>query len=1591
MFESRLMFRGVVRLWTCLSCVLLSPLVAVAIGPAGTKGIDSRVISAASGNELAPAVAFGGEVALIAWEYAYSADDHDVWFAPVNAYGIPLGYSIYVATSTRWEGAPAVAYSGNSGNFLVVWEEVNPEGDWDVLGRLYESNGTAASDVLEIAVGTSGQRKPAVAWGDDTWLVVWEHLVTAEPLSNDLRARRLGDDGTVSRLELVIASGGADESAPAVAWGGSRFLVAWQEAAADEYDIAARTVASTGDLGSPATLANWEYDQIRPSLAYSPEDGSFLVVWEDHHWGWGEDWDIYARRVNAEGSVVGGLVGISWEGGGPRTAPAVAYDSGNAEYQVVWEYDAIGRNRDLYRRRVSPGGILLGAEVALAELTVEETSPAVAGDGRFGYLVAWEDLRNAAVSGRDLYAEFVEQFRLSGRVYAGTVGDTSLPLPGVTVRLHCSGNQGVLETLVDSTTTDPEGWWGLPVTAACDFHELWMVNPEYHLPDDATSVGGEVLSPTWIEYAVPLRGKILTGNRFFTVSQDPVPEPWANFSPSGWWTSSLVAPVTVQISDVGSGLDVSTAEHRVSRDGGTGWTAWSAASCSGSDGSNGPETVSADVTFEGDNGTDYLVQFAISDLAMQPSESPVYPVKVDTTPPVNPPSVESNLSTSTWYGDSDITLSWQPGTDATSGVAGYSFLWSTSASTFPDASVDDQDNHIEDTIPGDGQTWYFHLRTVDQAGNAAGDAIRTGPYWLDTARPTNPASITCSPLPGVWTASSTVSCSWDAGADGASGVGGYSYLWNTSPSTVPDVGIDTTQLSAGSPILASGLWYFHLRTVDAVGNPAATAVHRGPFKIDRDPPSSSVNPLAANQATTPFPVSWGGSDGAGSGITSYDIRIEDLTAGTTETHTRGSTSEYFTGERGHTYLFSSRARDLVGNLEAYPAAGGDALTTVGASIPIRVRNQSGSGVSGAKVYHNGSYVGVTDGSGLRYVPGGLVGDTVAAIHEVYEHPATKPHHGSYGSGNWAWRAYQTSWAFNTAGDPQLHSITGTSEQVLTVRADQPLIGIHHITAIEFDASVHFTNTENALPMAAAHLYDATDGQMIFEINEVFDNGVRWVGCDMQIHASNSGRANAHRAGMEGPSAQHINLNRANPALGWATTAGSQVIVHEWGHYGMGLYDEYLDRSGQEGTGAYCAKNRGTVAFASRSSIMDRDASEFCSRVDPNHEHMTNTQHDKETGGESTWESIKEEFTDSQNPPRWVLQTPDDRGAIMPGPTAIPVELVKVYGTDANTGACQPFQLTVSRSDGTAAKGATVNLITSLGMLPQGLVRQNGTMSVVGARIGDFALARVDDEIGFTELTFCAATSISLLAPSGPGVSLSIAAVDGDTLEIAIFGGELAIPPTAARLVQEGAEPVDLSPAWDAARSAWVATVDLNSALERTGHVDVRFEDGGAIVAADIETFTILPLSTSADNTRLMSDDGGLELVVPAASLDSEAWVTIHSTDMGASTQGDLRRVGRAYGVHVSSQQESFDPPAVVNLRWDAVASDGIDRRTIQLHRWNAVSQTWELVGGTANPEHDIVSVEVDQFSVFGALGKLSGIFEDGFESGDTTEWSSTVP
>jgi hypothetical protein len=109
---------------------------------------------------------------------------------------------------------------------------------------------------------------------------------------------------------------------------------------------------------------------------------------------------------------------------------------------------------------------------------------------------------------------------LQGHVYEGEAGDQSTPLQGVTVAVYgASGSYPTAGTFIRDATTDAAGWYGIEVYD----DDIFLYDHVYLLetdPDGTTSVGATTVSGTvrtenWIEYAFPLDGKTLTGNKFW--------------------------------------------------------------------------------------------------------------------------------------------------------------------------------------------------------------------------------------------------------------------------------------------------------------------------------------------------------------------------------------------------------------------------------------------------------------------------------------------------------------------------------------------------------------------------------------------------------------------------------------------------------------------------------------------------------------------------------------------------------------------------------------------------------------------------------------------------------------------------------------------------------------------------------------------------------------------------------------------------------------------------------------------------------------------------------------------------------------------
>jgi hypothetical protein len=139
----------------------------------------------------------------------------------------------------------------------------------------------------------------------------------------------------------------------------------------------------------------------------------------------------------------------------------------------------------------------------------------------------------------------------------------------------------------------------------------------------------------------------------------------------------------------------------------------------------------------------------------------------------------------------------------------------------------------------------------------------------------------------------------------------------------------TTQMSAiFTGTIGGHTYYFRSRARDCVGNIESYPSGNGDTYtiVDASPPSSSASsPL--NASTPQFVVTWSGSD-SGSGLSSYDVQYRDGSSGvwTDLIINTTQTSLVFSGQLGHTYYFQTRARDRLGNVEAYPGGNGDTTT-----------------------------------------------------------------------------------------------------------------------------------------------------------------------------------------------------------------------------------------------------------------------------------------------------------------------------------------------------------------------------------------------------------------------------------------------------------------------------------------------------------------------------------------------------------------------------------------------------------------------------------------------------------------------------------------
>jgi len=125
-----------------------------------------------------------------------------------------------------------------------------------------------------------------------------------------------------------------------------------------------------------------------------------------------------------------------------------------------------------------------------------------------------------------------------------------------------------------------------------------------------------------------------------------------------------------------------------------------------------------------------------------------------------------------------------------------------------------------------------------------------------------------------------------------------------------------------------------------------------------------------------------------------------------------------------------------------------------------------------------------------------------------------------------------------------------------------------VVSVEWDIenTDYYERLVRGLKKASRKLYDATDGQAYFHKIAIYDEKDHWYDCDVRVYDETNYRAATKADGIFKTanliSHQQIKMGRTDK---WGTYPGdgtwSGSLIHEFGHYAFGFYDEYLTGDG----------------------------------------------------------------------------------------------------------------------------------------------------------------------------------------------------------------------------------------------------------------------------------------------------------------------------------------------------------------------------------------------------------------------------------------------
>lgn len=376
--------------------------------PLVPEGTQYALAGNPRGDQLAPSLAFRANGGCLVWHDNLTDGDG----FGISARRLSGQLSGLSSLRVNQEGAgdqenPQVAILSDGGN-LIVWQS-GVRGSQKIQARVLKSDGQFDGPEFTVSTETSDNRNPSLSVaGDGSVVVVW----TAEGADGDMSGvvgRRLSSSGELLGQPFSINQFARfNQRDPVITTtGNGGLVVAWiseQQRFENSVDVFARRLNSDGSFRGDEFIVNTSRRPCTTPALTGLAGGGFAAAWAEHQTAdSGSNWDI-AGRIWGDSDASGSDFPINTRKNGFQVMPRLAV-VGDTILAVYRSESGDGYGEGVVGQWIKSDGSLMGSEFVVNTKTAgDQLTPTVAADSTGRLIVAWSTF-SGLTRGMDLAAQ----------------------------------------------------------------------------------------------------------------------------------------------------------------------------------------------------------------------------------------------------------------------------------------------------------------------------------------------------------------------------------------------------------------------------------------------------------------------------------------------------------------------------------------------------------------------------------------------------------------------------------------------------------------------------------------------------------------------------------------------------------------------------------------------------------------------------------------------------------------------------------------------------------------------------------------------------------------------------------------------------------------------------------------------------------------------------------------------------------------------------------------------------------------------------------------------------------------------------------